>query len=262
MIDCTSRPRLSGVLSTRCKIISARHVLQILVIVAASHLDAVTFQICSQSFKIMPTAVFAVWLLGQYLAPMQWASLPVLATGVVFVTLNGSTASKSGASDGDLLLLGLGASALSGLSSAYAGDTHTHPTNSGALGRALWQSTCERARLLSDQLGHEDLSTCSRSLECTVRRGCHLSVADSRLCARSWGERELTLCDQPHHLPLCFAGVYFEKYVKGKQGQTLWIRNLQLSIYGVPLSILYTFLKDGRCALPDTARAWMVSVDS
>lgn len=42
------------------------------------------------------------------------------------------------------------------------------------------------------------------------------------------------------------AGVYFEKYVKGKQGQTLWIRNLQLSIYGVPLSIIYTFLKDGR----------------
>ena len=64
--------------------------LQVLVIVAASHLDAVTFQICSQSFKIMPTALFAVWLLGQYLTPMQWASLPVLAVGVVLVTMNGS----------------------------------------------------------------------------------------------------------------------------------------------------------------------------
>ena len=42
--------------------------------------------------------------------------------------------------------------------------------------------------------------------------------------------------------------MYFEKYVKGKEGQTLWIRNLQLSIYGVPLSILYTCLKDGRWA--------------
>ena len=52
-------------------------------IVAASYLDAVTFQICSQSFKIMPTALFAVWLLGQRLAPLQWASLPVLAVGVV-----------------------------------------------------------------------------------------------------------------------------------------------------------------------------------
>lgn len=42
------------------------------------------------------------------------------------------------------------------------------------------------------------------------------------------------------------AGVYFEKYVKGKQGQTLWIRNLQLSLYGVCLSLAYTYLKDGR----------------
>jgi hypothetical protein len=99
---------------------------QVLVIVAASYLDAVTFQICSQSFKIMPTALFAVWLLGQRLAPLQWASLPVLAVGVVFVTLNGSAppaaggaaAAAAGQSD---LALGLAASSLAGLSSAYAG---------------------------------------------------------------------------------------------------------------------------------------------
>ena len=54
--------------------------LQVLVIIAASHLDAVTFQICSQSFKIMPTAVFAAWLLGQHLTAMQWSSLPVRAS--------------------------------------------------------------------------------------------------------------------------------------------------------------------------------------
>lgn len=89
---------------------------------AASYLDAVTFQICSQSFKILPTAVFAVWLLGQYLTPMQWASLPVLAFGVVFVTMNGSSASSDGSSPNDHVLFGLGASALSGLSSAYAGQ--------------------------------------------------------------------------------------------------------------------------------------------
>jgi drug/metabolite transporter (DMT)-like permease len=63
---------------------------QVLVIVAASHLDAVTFQICSQSFKILPTAVFAVMLLGQHLTKMQWGSLPVLAVGVVLVTINGN----------------------------------------------------------------------------------------------------------------------------------------------------------------------------
>ncbi|KAK9809147.1 hypothetical protein WJX72_010196 [[Myrmecia] bisecta] len=137
---------------------------QVLVIVAASHLDAVTFQICSQSFKIMPTALLAVWLLGQYLTPMQWASLPVLAVGVVFVTLNGSTPAGQPAAASDQpseLVVGLAASALSGLSSAYA-------------------------------------------------------------------------------------GVYFEKYVKGKLASTLWIRNLQLGIFGLPLSIAYMYCMDGR----------------
>ena len=42
------------------------------------------------------------------------------------------------------------------------------------------------------------------------------------------------------------AGVYFEKYVKGRHGQSLWVRNLQLSIYGVPLAIAYSYLRDGR----------------
>lgn len=44
---------------------------QVLLIVAATHLDAVAFQIFSQSFKLVPTALFAYWLLGQMLEPMQ-----------------------------------------------------------------------------------------------------------------------------------------------------------------------------------------------
>ena len=45
-------------------------------------------------------------------------------------------------------------------------------------------------------------------------------------------------------LSSAYAGVYFEKYVKGKMSSTLWIRNLQLGIYGLPLSIAYMFAKD------------------
>ena len=145
---------------------------QVLVIVAASHLDAVTFQICSQSFKIVPTAFFAVWLLGQHLEPHQWASLPVLAAGTIFVTLNGAptaagspgaaaAAAASAAADAHSnLALGLAASALSGLSSAYA-------------------------------------------------------------------------------------GVHFEKFVKGRASQSLWVRNLQLSLYGAPLALAYALVRDG-----------------
>ena len=110
-------------------------------IIAASHLDAVTFQICSQSFKIMPTALFAVWLLGQHLAPIQWASLPVLAVGVVFVTMNNSASSSPSDATKLHLLLGLGASALSGLSSAYAGVVPL-------LAMHLLCSTCTGCRVL------------------------------------------------------------------------------------------------------------------
>ncbi len=130
---------------------------QVLVIVAASHLDAIMFQIFSQSFKIIPTAIFAVWLLGQHLSCMQWSSLPVLVIGVTLVTLNKSP-EGSVPSDSNWAL-GMTASSLSGLSSAYA-------------------------------------------------------------------------------------GVYFEKYVKGKHSASLWVRNLQLSLYGLPLSIVYAILKD------------------
>ncbi len=70
---------------------------QVLVIVAASHLDAVTFQICSQAFKILPTAVFAALLLGQKLTGLQWASLPVLAAGIAFTTLTSGSSSPHGA---------------------------------------------------------------------------------------------------------------------------------------------------------------------
>lgn len=44
---------------------------QVLLIIAATHLDAVAFQIFSQSFKLVPTAFFAYWLLGQHLEPIQ-----------------------------------------------------------------------------------------------------------------------------------------------------------------------------------------------
>lgn len=135
---------------------------QVLVIIAASHLDAVTFQICAQAFKILPTAVFAAVLLGTRFSPLQWASLPVLAAGITLITATGNAPSSavSAGSEHNNLLKGLTASALSGLSSA-------------------------------------------------------------------------------------FAGVYFEKYVKGINSRSLTVRNLQLSLYGVPLSLMYALLKDG-----------------
>jgi UDP-sugar transporter A1/2/3 len=46
--------------------------------------------------------------------------------------------------------------------------------------------------------------------------------------------------------PLLHAGVYFEKYVKGKLAATLWVRNVQLGVFGVPFSLVYAMAKDGK----------------
>ncbi|KAG0037398.1 hypothetical protein BGZ82_002593 [Podila clonocystis] len=40
------------------------------------------------------------------------------------------------------------------------------------------------------------------------------------------------------------AGVYFEKILKGSQG-TIWLRNIQLSLFSLPFSLMAVYLKDG-----------------
>lgn len=135
---------------------------QLLLVLAATALDAVSFQVFQQSFKLVPTAVFAHLLLHQRLRPAQWASIPILAVGVVLVTTGGSAAPKaSTASNATPYALGALACALSGLSSAYA-------------------------------------------------------------------------------------GVHFEKYIKGVHRESLVVRNVQLGAFGVPLSLLVCALRDGR----------------
>lgn len=135
---------------------------QLLLVLAASALDAVSFQVFQQSFKLVPTAVFAYILLNQRLETMQWASIPVLAVGVILVTMTGGSTRKESAATGGLSYsVGAFACALSGLSSAYA-------------------------------------------------------------------------------------GVHFEKYIKGAYRESLITRNIQLGAFGLPLSAAVSLLRDGR----------------
>jgi len=41
-----------------------------------------------------------------------------------------------------------------------------------------------------------------------------------------------------------FAGVYFEKILKGSD-VSVWMRNVQLALFGVPMGLITTYLKDG-----------------
>ena len=42
-----------------------------------------------------------------------------------------------------------------------------------------------------------------------------------------------------------FAGVYFEKILKGSAEVSLWIRNLQLAAFAIPFGLIQTFITDG-----------------
>lgn len=137
---------------------------QILLVWSATYLDAVTYQIFNQAFKLVPTAIFARLLLGQKLKPIQWLSIPVLAVGVIIITSNTSNTSSS------------------------------------------------------VKKGIENVSSLDWYLAMTA---CSVSGLSS-----------------------AFAGVYFEKYVKGKLAAGLIKRNTQLGIFGVPFSLSYAYFKD------------------
>eukprot|EP00873_Tetraselmis_striata_P046550 jgi/Tetstr1/466814/TSEL_011284.t1 len=112
---------------------------QTLVIVAATHLDVITFQICSQ-LKVFPTAIFASMLLGQHLGVIQWMSLPVLAGGVSLVT--GSSSSVNQPSSNTDWHLGVIACLVSGISSAFAGVWFEKYVK-GAETNSLWIRNCQ-----------------------------------------------------------------------------------------------------------------------
>lgn len=42
-----------------------------------------------------------------------------------------------------------------------------------------------------------------------------------------------------------FAGVYFEKILKGSAPVSLWMRNIQMSVFAIPASFLAIFLTEG-----------------
>jgi UDP-sugar transporter A1/2/3 len=42
-----------------------------------------------------------------------------------------------------------------------------------------------------------------------------------------------------------FAGIYFEKILKGSAPVSLWMRNVQMSVFALPSSLIASFIQDG-----------------
>jgi solute carrier family 35 (UDP-sugar transporter), member A1/2/3 len=89
--------------------------------VAASNLDAATFQVTYQG-KILTTAFFAVFMLRQSLSPRKWVSLVVLTAGVAMVQLQSASSTPSKKTEGNwvtgMMAVGI-ACVLSGLAGVY-----------------------------------------------------------------------------------------------------------------------------------------------
>ncbi|KIX01521.1 uncharacterized protein Z518_09247 [Rhinocladiella mackenziei CBS 650.93] len=126
--------------------------------VAASNLDAATFQVTYQC-KILTTALFAVWMLGQTLSSKKWLSLVILTAGVACVQIPSSTTP------------------------------------------------------LRAQQGNYVMGIASVAVAC--------------ICSG-------------------FAGVYFERVLKGGQNSSIWIRNIQLSIGCLAIALFGALVWDGQ----------------
>ncbi|KAK7198351.1 UDP-galactose transporter [Novymonas esmeraldas] len=151
-----------------------------LLFVGLSNLDAVSFQVWSQT-KLLSTAIFSVWLLGRKLSPMQWLSLLALTAGVLGAQLGASptTAGVRSTPSPRQLLLGSAAPGLNGAEELHLDGDSVVP-GSALVGVA----------------------------------SCIISGLSSS-----------------------YAGVYFEMVVK-TTSPTLSIRNIQLSLFGIPLAFV------------------------
>ncbi|KAG5481648.1 hypothetical protein CUR178_07001 [Leishmania enriettii] len=158
----------------------------LLIFVGLSNLDAVSFQVWSQT-KLLSTAIFSVWLLDRKLSPLQWLSLAALTAGVLGAQLG---APKAG------------------------GEMSTTPA-------PYFQSSSTEA---------------SGFQRTTVGRGDHdhhphgNALIGIAACVVSG-------------LSSSYAGVYFEKVVK-TTSPTLSMRNIQLSLFGIPLAFLSMMILD------------------
>ncbi|KPI84732.1 UDP-galactose transporter (LPG5B) [Leptomonas seymouri] len=170
-----------------------------LIFVGLSNLDAMSFQVWSQT-KLLFTAFFSVSLLHRKLSPMQWLSLVTLTAGVLGAQLG---ASKEG-----------------GLSAAVS--TLTTPTIAP---RSINDLRKKFVRTLA-VLGADDVQKRMAGGK-DPQPSALLGIGACVLSGFSSS----------------YAGVYFEKVVK-TTSPTLSIRNIQLSMFAIPLAFASMLLLD------------------
>lgn len=108
-------------------------------LMAATGLDAVTFQVTNQ-FKILPTALFSVFMLDKKLSLQQWLSLPLLSVGVAVVNnvTQGDKEHSDPNPESTSWWVGLLCALAAGVTSGYAGVHFERSLKSGKSQVSLW----------------------------------------------------------------------------------------------------------------------------
>lgn len=176
--------------------------------VAASNLDAATFQV-SYQLKILSTAVFSVLLLSRKLSIQQWLSLVMLMAGVAVVQIPTQEAAPT----------------FEDLKAERVG---------WAVPRSL-----EAMRSLGNSAARQLLSKRSATYEGIDE---DFAVQNPQLNASVGFMAVIAAC-----MLSGLAGVYFEKILKESGASTsIWIRNVQLSFYSLfPALFIGVMFKDG-----------------
>ncbi|KAG5507575.1 hypothetical protein JKF63_06524 [Porcisia hertigi] len=157
-----------------------------LIFVGLSNLDAVSFQVWSQT-KLLFAALFSVWLLDRKLSAMQWLSLVALTAGV--------------------------------LGAQFGAPRPTRSLNSIPVHSASPTQPC--------------ISGCSDSEEL------HVGAGGEHRANQLIGIAACVLSG----VSSSYASVYFEKVVKTTSA-TLSVRNIQLSLFGIPFAFISMLILD------------------
>ncbi|KJE94810.1 solute carrier family 35 member 2 [Capsaspora owczarzaki ATCC 30864] len=190
-----------------------------LLFVAVSYLDAATFQVTYQ-LKIITTALFSVIMLGKRLTRAKWIALVVLMVGVALVQLPPPKATEE-------------------LPARSENNGGVVPADAaGAAGRKL------NGLELTADLPEQHLRRLLAAIPANEKESdAELAVAGDDAGAASGSfiglMAVITACCSSG-----FAGVYFEKILKGTQA-SIWVRNVQLGLFGAIIGIIGAFYQDG-----------------
>lgn len=174
--------------------------------VALSNLDAAVAQVMYQ-LKILTTALLSRVLLNRRLSPLKWFSLACLTAGVAMVKVFGTypQPQSSMAKVENIVQSSIDASSCDPVNSTL--------TQCGMVGASTPQLSPDASSAIVDSVADKNhlLGVAAVLVACTTS---------------------------------ALAGVFFEKVLKGSN-VGLWVRNVQLAMYGVLFATIMTFVRDG-----------------